>query len=366
MFYGILYFFHPTDIYNEESYIKYIRFIVVLMFLIININSIWIDRLFKWISVSLLFLLQFVFATNSTNYDWLNYINFVLPTMIPICCPNLISKSVNINKLCLITYIVSNIFAYIEYFYFNGLFTRFSRSGYRVISIFVNPNNFGLILVILTCIILYNYNFSNVCKLMIVSNSLFVIYLTGCRTALLSLIVVLFLYAFHNVNRKKKIKKQSIIMFISVLYLAVGVILLFNKVDFQLNVRDRIDISSGNIFSISNDARVESNHHFILEAKKNPLFPWAYEFKNLDNMYFYLWGRFGLIAFLIFLLWQFYTLKIVLLNKNNLNISLWIVFLTAGVTTNFLYIWPISYFYWYYISCIFKNRSNLRVKEGEN
>lgn len=354
MLYGILYFFNVDDIYNENSYIKYIRFGVVFVYFIVNIDSVMIDRLCIWIFTALMLFILFMIASNSATYDWLNYINFILPTLIPICCPSLISRSVKINKLCLITYVVSCVFAYIEYFFFGGLFTRFSRSGYRVISIFVNPNNFGIILAILTCVLLYNFKFSNAYKLIMVVNSLFVIYLTGCRTALISLIIVLLLYVLQNIDLTKEIQGGRIILFMSISYVLIGLIVYLTHTELHLDVRDLMNFSSNNSYTLSNDARMDANLYFFSQVKKHPFYPWTDEIKNLDNMYFYIWGRFGFLVFLSYILWQLFTLKTVLLKKNNLHIVLWIVFFLAGITTNFLYLWPLGYFYWYYISCVMK------------
>jgi hypothetical protein len=63
---------------------------------------------------------------------------------------------------------------------------------------------------------------------------------------------------------------------------------------------------------------------------------------------------FGIGIFILFLGFNVYLLFITILRKKTHYSFLLIVFLVSGLSTNVLYIWSISYMYWYLIGTLTK------------
>ena len=76
--------------------------------------------------------------------------------------------------------------ALFEYYWLGG-FERFHPTGYRGVSIFVNPNNFGISIVILSAVAILK-NYANKCLILVVT--FFLVIYSGSKTALIMLIVL--------------------------------------------------------------------------------------------------------------------------------------------------------------------------------
>src|SRR5690606_37043538 len=112
---------------------------------------------------------------------------------------------------------------------FRGLFSRFDHSNtsgfVRIVSIFINPNNAGL-LFSLAFVYVYSYydspTFSRfILKAIFLLCIFLVIYLTGSKTPLVLLFLFLLASAFNQSNRSTRMLRKMIYAIISVFVLIV-------------------------------------------------------------------------------------------------------------------------------------------------
>jgi hypothetical protein len=149
---GFVFFLMPNEIYNLNSPLRYIKYPILALTLIIVLNKCKPIEIVKYIvSAIILFSINFIAVGN--NFSLISLFTYVIPLSIFFFYDGL-AKYLNAKKIAAITYIFATIFGYYEFFFLGGVFSRFSSSGYRIVSIFVNPNNFAITMVILTTYIL--------------------------------------------------------------------------------------------------------------------------------------------------------------------------------------------------------------------
>ena len=357
LIHGFLYFFSPDQIYSLDSkirYLKYIIWIVVTFVLILDIKS---RNMLIYFMIAV--FLSILFYINNVELNIILLANYVIPLSIAFYSKE-ITKYINIELITKHTYAVMSLFAYLEYFVLNGYFTRFNVGGYRVISIFVNPNNFGIMVILLTLSLILNKNaLLYYQKLFILINSIFLIIISGSKTAMVIFAIAAILIILYKsvgvLFEKSKIRFSYIILslgLVNTILLSIVYYILFgdkSALGTFSNVRN-FDLESGSI-------RIQEYIMFLNRAGHNFISPWKNGVLYIDNLYLHVWGSFGIfgiVAFLIiniFLIWR-------VLNTREYSLLLYLViFLITGLTTNFLYLWPIAYIYWFIVGCILRKQS---------
>lgn len=351
---GILYFFYPDDIYNPSSPIRYIKYIAVFFIILFSLNE---TKKYKMASFA--FITAILFALNllavGQNIDTVLFLNHIFPMIIFFFYDG-ISKYISTHKITMITYIVMTIMGYVEYLFLHGLFSLFADSGYRIVSIFVNPNNLGLVIIVLSVYILGENILKNkVFKILFILNSFLLIFLSGSRNSLLifsTFLLMAILYWLFKVIRNGLSKKN--IYFIYGLILFVLLFLVFNNEMISNTIESLLSSTRSLVGTDFFQGRLNQYNVFFDNVKVDIFFPLKNGLAYTDNLYFHIWGNFGLITLLLFLVFNLYLLIRIIRENKIVHFALLILLLMAGIAENLIYFWPVGYFYWYIVADIVK------------
>jgi len=352
---GLLYVFNPQDIYNASSPIKLIKYVIILAFFILNVRKLNYSRL---LILVLWFIGLFFFHYFSREIGLgvtpksiaLGLMGYSFPMLIIILYPSL--RKFNFIPIASWVLFIASIVGYIEFIFLKGLFEKFSSAGYRVVSIFVNPNNAGILFAILSFYLLekgiYKTKLQLIIKAIILVNSIAIIYLTGSKTAL-AVLALFFLIHFFRLLVKDP--KNSLIIASRFLYLIVFVVLLFLGL-FQEKVIDKYSAISlgGDSREMSlktGQIRIESTIDFFDRVSDNFFYPYRSSMMYIDNVYLEMWGDFGFIILFAFVSLNIYFVMLCIQKDMLFELSLLLVMLILGLSTNFIYIWPLGYIYWF-------------------
>jgi hypothetical protein len=351
---GILYFLYPDDIYNLSSPIRYLKYIAIFLIVVVSLNE---TKKYKMALFT--FITAILFALNllavGQNFDTILFINHIFP-MIMFFFYDGLSKYISAHKLTIITYIVMTIMGYVEYLFLRGLFSLFADSGYRIVSIFVNPNNLGLVIIVLSVYILGENILKNkVFKILFILNSFLLIFLSGSRNSMLifsTYLLLIILYWLFKIIRNGLSKKN--VYFIYGFILFVVLFLVFNNGIISNAIESLLSttrsLTSTNFFQ----GRLIQYSGFLDNVKVDLFFPLKNGFVYTDNLYFHIWGTFGLITLLFFLVFNLYLLIRIIRENKLVHFALLILLLLAGIAENLIYFWPVGYFYWYLVADIIK------------
>ena len=95
--------------------------------------------------------------------------------------------------------------------------------------------------------------------------------------------------------------------------------------------------------------RLQSSIDFLEQASENFMYPYRVNLMYVDNVYFEMWGDYGFIVLITYLLLNTY-LVMQCIQKNKLfELSLLLIILILGLSTNFVYLWPLGYIYWFLV-----------------
>ena len=354
--YGILYFFNPQSVYDDSSNIKYVRFILVFLLWVPLFRKTKTKNILLYFILSTVLLIDSYIAVWYDTYDLINVLNFILPISCFFLYHQLDKKW--LIKLIEKVYIISSIFTYLECFVFHGVYTehRFINMGYRVVSIFINPNTYGCFLVLMSIIILYDPKVKIQYKIITFGNSLFIAYLTGSRSCMLILMISYLIVFLQRLFLKKGFSQKTCILLFLGLLCASVLLVALSRTELPFSTRAIWSSDLLSNFSLKTNARSEYNIEFMTATKKNILFPWFSKMYYVDNLYLYIWGRFGLFFLIVYLgLLIFLEIKIFMENQKE-NLCLFICFVIYGIVLNFLYLWPISYVFWYFVADVFHHK----------
>lgn len=358
---GVLYFWDTSSYYSYQNPIKIIKYILMLLFMIllffVKKKIVYQDL----IAIALVFfMVTNALVSHAVFDDYIMLINYC----VPICTLSLypiISKKCNVYSILVITYVFSSIIAYIEFWWLNGVFDMFSDMGYRVCSVFINPNNYGTYIWIVTSMILIKEDNSLV-KTITLGNSLFLLILTGSRSSLIIMYLIVVMVLFYNIAKtlssKYKLSQKNIAMllvcFLIILLLAVSDLSINNFFDNGKGIRNitDIDLTVG---------RYEQYLRFFDRSDFNIFYPNMYSDVYVDNLFLHVWSFFGLPTaclyiggsiFIIYRLWHW----------DKPCSALMILLLFEGMFENFLYLWPTAYIYWYIVGKGLKKYNCIKMK----
>ena len=211
----------------------------------------------------------------------------------------------------------------------------YSRSGFRSIGPFVNPNNTGIVVSIVSLIYTY-YDRRLIPNLIIAVMCVLILIFSGSKTAMILYGIGIFLI----LSFKGKIYFS----------LFISLVLAFN-VDFlekfwRLFQLREMSFASGNL-------RFEQFSTFLEKLGDASFFELLFGVSNhslIDNAYLDMMAYGGVALVFIFLSVQIVSVLICIMYRLNLMLLLHALFFVAMVTTNVPRLWPTGYMYWALVS----------------
>ncbi len=342
---GMFYFFVPDDVHNPDSPFKYIKYVVFLLFVSLSFKE---NMGLKFWYAAFLFPLFFYYNAINSLGDAVNFVAYVLPVYLIFSAEHI--KMIRWERVILLTILFTSVFGYYEILFLDNHFYMYnaSKDAYRVVSIFVNPNNLGISMALLTFAYLALYTDNPIKSLILFVNGFLIVFLSVSKTGLgVYGLLTLFTVCNYIIRNIGSVRIRLKYFWYSVLILPfIGYAAYYLFVNIELNKIREISFETLYV-------RLEGNSTFLSLVKNNPLFPWAKSGEALDNAYLNLWGSFGLpflIIFVVLNLWVF------LIVRSKTALVFLLTFLIIGTTTNFLYLWPLGYFYWALIAIILVRR----------
>jgi len=337
---GFMYFI-TGDIYNEDNPVKLVKYLLLTLFILNILPSL------RFISrndfVILPFAAYFVCTALlylSLNIQLLAVFMFMFPLFFFFLNKNM-SFSVFV-KIIKTTLWLALCFALIEFSFYQDLSVRFSSTGFRSISIFVNPNNFGIFVALSLALIVgdsYRYKSSRVVVYWCIAA--ICIALSGSMTAAGVYIFLLAAHVLKVINeslRTYKLKKKYILI-LTTFFCAV-ILISINNLDGILRKTDAVGMDNVN-------ARLDYLSAFFSSISENFLYPQLISNSlYADNAFIYSWISVGVIGALLYFV-LIITMVSISLRFNNKKYSLFFISTAlAAMTTNIFNIWPIAYMFW--------------------
>lgn len=353
---GALYFLKPSEIYNLNNPLKYIKYIVLISILMLALNRRSLKRVVLYLLVVAAIIMINLIALGG-NLNLISVFVYIFPLSVYFFYDEL-SKYLDVKKIISISYVVASVFAYVEFFILQGVFPRFASLGYRVVSIYVNPNNFGLVVVVFTACML-NRGMGIFRSCLIVANSALLIFLSGSRTALVAYGMVLMMYFLNYVIKilllSGKIKTKFILSFLLFVIVISGLVL---SLDVCIEKFWQIFGKLRSIDSLILSMRIRLGGYSAFLASDNLVFPWQKTMIYVDNIYLHVWGMFGLIMLVFWGIFNICLLFVVVSKRQFDNFNLLLIFIVGGLSTNWLYLWPLAYCYWYIVGRVLSQCSS--------
>lgn len=237
--------------------------------------------------------------------------------------------------------LVVNFFGALYEFFFGPVFDSYSRSSFRAVGIFVNPNNSAIFVVILFSVL------AALCKsYSVVIISFFLTFLSllllGSKTGFVVFFVAILLFY------------PLIVITFSLLLAAFFVLFPF---DFSKSIFDTLrspfDMESG--FHRLTDWRDFLDYLASLSFKEILLS--GKEVFLIDNSYMDLLANFGAIVLFAHLVMQFISI-VMSLFCGRLAVVLSLIFFISMLSTNIHRLWPLSYVFWLLVSWNFYSFSS--------
>jgi hypothetical protein len=356
LIHGALYFIYPESIYSLTSKIKLVKYIVLLVLYIVVIKDMKFTSVLPLlVTYSCLAVLSL--ASTGHSFNFVELFSYLIPMSLMFFYGS-IMKYLNVRRIVLWTYLIMTIFAYVEFFVLNGLFFRFAKSGYRITSIFVNPNNLGILLVLLSLFVYIYYN--RACFILgfiFILNSLFISFLSGSRSSLMVSLLIISVYFFCKaikICNGAKFKRTTTCYLLIVICLAQAWLItyygyLIDIIAYLL--RNTRKIGNMELFN----GRSSQYSNFLSNVNNNILFPSTSNLVYTDNVYLTIWGMFGLCGLFLFCVFNVFLCYVAIKCKEYHKLGMLLVFCVFGISLNFIYLWPTAYIYWLLVASILKN-----------
>lgn len=336
-------YFITGDIYDKENPVKLVKYIISILYFFslffylhrMKDSLFFIRTLLFWLC--LFSVLMFFAFINSLQIDYVVFL--LLPFLyVFIYSTTLDSKIVSAYQWILILALV---FMFLEFLFFFDISSRFNRSGFRAISIFVNPNAFGATVVLLFITVMFHVknSFSKVFNTFI---CLAMVLLSGSKTALAAILLMIFFFSVKHIGR-------NLFFYFTILLLNLCFLSFFAGTDispnfsFDLQVRT-LDLASGTerLKALSEFAQA-ANDCLFLPINCNELI-------YVDNAFVSSWVSLGLPGLIItstcFLTSVVFSFYLAFNLKNYYFFCFFIMFWLMAMSTNLMNIWPTAYIFW--------------------
>lgn len=353
---GILYFLYPEAIFDRESPLKWIKYVLLFLFFIFNIKRVKSKNIGIFV---LLFIGFFVLLAVShqisifTQESIFIAFHYLVPISIMFLIPVL--DKIKFNKIIEYLIALSILATFLEYFVFKGIFTKYDHSnsaGYvRIVSIFVNPNNAAIIFSLFFIYINENIKTVNskkyLKKIVLLVTICFAMYLTGSKTGMVLILLYVLMYSVLKLRTQGIFKRANLYHLFFLLLLAPLILMFTPWENFDLSTRD-LTLETGSV-------RYTQMLEFFRNATNGSLL--TPDFYNIgatyDLVFLQIWGDFSLIGLLFFIAFLIVIyVKKIRFYRSGAKIS-FLLLLISGFSVSFLTIWPVAYIFWY---VLFSNR----------
>jgi hypothetical protein len=337
---GIIYFFYPADVHNSGSPFKYIKYILLLAFVALTFFKRPVLKVLYLMTVPVVILYYYLINVED---HLINCISYQIAFYFLLVNEDL--RRVQWKAVVPLVIIVASFCGYYELLFLENHFAAYNHglNEYRLVSIFINPNNLGITIAFLTFAYLEFLRPSRFLWLTYYANGGLITFFSGSKTALA---LYIFFTAYFVLRKFVFVKKMNLrVGFSDIVVILLGVpVVIFAT----FKAVSKVDFSQMRKFDLTSLwIRFSDYRSFFGLAQENVFFPWIGHFKDVDNIYLHLWGTFGLPAIIIWVLFNIYLL--IVTRQSNVTVVL-IAFMLTGFTTNFLYLWPLGYMYWGFVS----------------
>ncbi|HDP6909140.1 hypothetical protein [Escherichia coli] len=338
---GFLYFI-TGDIYNEENPVKLIKYLLLVLFILCLLGSL------RFVHSNDFLILSFVayFICTAVLYYSLDIPLFsVFMFLFPVIF-FFLNKKMSFDefiKIIKLTIWLSLCFSILEFFSFKDLSARFGSTGFRSISIFVNPNNFGIFVALsLALLVGYSYKSGTSRILIYWCISAICIALSGSMTAAGIYLFIFMANVLKILNvslSTQQIKKKYIV----ILVIVICALILVSAINLDGILRKTDAVGMDNV-----NARLEYLSTFFASISGNILYPQLVSTTlYADNAIIYSWITVGLIGAILYLLLTISMIFISIIFNNKKQYLLFFLSVAlAAMTTNIFNIWPIAYMVW--------------------
>lgn len=341
---GVIYFAVPIAVRDPTHPLKAVKYVLFLMIGLLLLPAMSTVRAIVALFVTAaLACFQFLGVAEPSI---IIVITYSLPFWVVVFHDGL--REVDFLPLARLTLIVASVLTYVEVIVLGGIYRDFFVEGaYRATSIFVSPNMLSPMVALITYYLLVAEEGSPLARSIAIANACAVTVLSGSKTGLV-VTAVLLAAAFAEIRGLPRLRLIALA--------AVGATLLViaDLAGFT-SVLSGLPGAGGDIgvreFSLeSGYIRLREYVTFLELAARWPFFPWYREFQYVDNMYLHMWGSFGLVVLLAFLLFSVW-LVVFALGHGRMRLAfIFALLLVVGMSTNFVYLWPIAYVYWYLVA----------------
>jgi hypothetical protein len=334
---GLLYYIYPEQHYlnnDGAGWISFIKYACVLAALTAiareRIPRSTVTWLILGISLTSAPFIPQIFWASNTNalllqlqVAMLGY--FFAPTVI-----EYYSNTERLRQHLLFTIVLSSIASFMEIILGSPI-DNFSRSGFRSIGAFVNPNNTG-ILIAIAATAYQRLSHNSTTKVVVIAISALSILLSGSKTALIIYSIGLFL-------------SLSIISIIGIVtFSTIGVIVYFDLIVETWSLIELREISFE-----SGDVRTSSLSNLLLDASNRSVREIIFGYSSqsvIDNAYLDALSFGGLFSLSIILSFQITSIILLFLQGNTSALIVQLMILLAMLSTNIPRLWPTGYIFW--------------------
>lgn len=349
---GIGYFFSPEHVHDPSSPYKYVKYVILLVYILFTIQN---NLYSKLIFFAALIPLAVYYNVINSEPDMVNFMGYVLPAYFLFDIKNI--RQINWRSIVIWTILITSVIGYYEVIFLDNHFYMYNRSfqDYRMVSIFLNPNNLGIVITLFTFAYLESFSIRKILSWLCYFNGLLIVVLSGSKTGLgvfMFFSVYILYLAISNRHSENALIKRADLKY---LVFAIPVVLVVAlRLIAMVDLSDMRDFNWGSLM-----VRLRDYNVFFSLVRENYLFPWINTTKNIDNMYLHIWGSFGLpgmIAFILFNMFLFFKIT------SRKMMAILLSFLLMGFTTNYMYLWPLGYMYWAFLSFCFTPQHSLSLE----
>lgn len=348
---GALYYFFPSQHYlmgGVGGWIQYIKYLVFIPIILISCAS--LPNLKKYLSWYLV-LFMFLIVTNLIGMVWVSEQNLLLfqlffPFLTFIVAGGENNFKITLKDFCFFYWVLilsTLLFSFFEVYY-NTFGDIYSRSGFRATGPFMNPNNTGLVASLLS-IIFYIIEPKKTHRIVSLLLCIFVILLSGSKTALLVYIIGLF-FSVSAIHR--------VAIFITCAILGMAFVFYQQVISLNTSIREFTLESAYIRYQTITDLFTTYGQDL-----KGILFG-VYNTSLVDNAYLDILLFSGILMLVFFIFVQFIAVVKCIKAKNKVLLICHLMLFLMMLTTNIPRLWPLGYIYWLVVGLSFLLKTSPR------
>jgi hypothetical protein len=347
---GVLYFLFPFEVRNETSPIKAIKYLLLAVIVVLTLD---VRSFSRWlVYMAAMVMLAGLYFLGVSETSLINIVQYGAPLSVLVYHRQL--DGLQFRRIAWATLLLSSVLTYVEVMVLGGIYRAYMVEGfYRASSIFVSPNVLSPMVALLTYLVLDLRTTTlrqNVTALLLVANLFAVTVLSGSKTGLAAagLVVAAYLLRIDVPTRIRAGLLTSLLVAMAALAHALGIISLdplIALIPGQETGKPTREwsLETGYI-------RLREYAVFMQLAVRWPFHPWFRDYMYVDNLYLHIWGSFGLFVVLGFITFNMVLLFRCAVQRRYEAGFVLLLFLMMGGSTNFVYLWPLAYIYWYLVA----------------